>query len=280
MQWWTLEQALAWGMWRDQARAERCGEGRLGAIEPRELAKVPALSDAAWQQIVADLLVRGEVDFVPIAADRPDCGYEERGYVHEESGCYVFLRGWRQRPDAPLCLLEALYWVPPREEPILDYMTAKFELEQALREGRVHAVGEGLPGQSIDLPAKAWLFVEIGLTSSNGQIGVYRPHNHDAGDQSGISRPRVPVDEIKALWPDENSKPSTQSGQYQRKRGRPATPTETMTTMAASLLERGVPREQILAVLRGAIATERCVGSDHALKVARSILAAASVGNS
>ena len=97
-------------------------------------------------------------------ASGPGCGFEERGYEHEESGCYVFLRGWRERPDAPLCILEALHWVPPREEPILDYLTAKSELEQALREGAYTLPAKAQRASPIDLPPKSWLYAELVLT--------------------------------------------------------------------------------------------------------------------
>ena len=80
MKWWTLEQALCWGMWRDEARAELCGDGRRGALEPRQLKEVPNLEDAERQQIVADLLVRGEVSFTPVPESGPGAGFEERGY--------------------------------------------------------------------------------------------------------------------------------------------------------------------------------------------------------
>src|SRR3954452_12981211 len=127
VRWWTPEQTLTWGMWRDEARAESCGDGRRGAIEPRELGEVPVLSEAERQRVIADLLDRGEASFTPMPDSWLACGFEERGYEHEESGCYVFLLGWRERADAPLCVLEALHWVAPREEPTLDYLAAKSE---------------------------------------------------------------------------------------------------------------------------------------------------------
>ena len=190
--------------------AGACGATRLApkAVETDGAApssraswpRCPILSDAERQQIVADLLDarRGRPSHRCRRAGRA-AGFEERGYEHEESGCYVFLRGWRERADAPLCILEALHWVPPREEPILDYLTAKSELERALREGRVHAIGEGLPGQPIELPPKTWLFTEIGLTSYSRQIDAYSLQNYDAGGQSRISRLRFPVDENKGF---------------------------------------------------------------------------------
>ena len=277
MRWWTPEQALCWGMWRDEARAETCGEGRRGAIEARQLAEVPILSDAERQRIVGELLERGEISFTPMPASGPDCGFEERGLEHEESGCYVSLRGWRERAGAPLCILEALHWVSPREEPILEYLAAKGELEQALREGRVHATGEGPTGEPIDLPPKSWLYAELVLTNDfSGMLNQRSP----AG--SKIGRLRFPVDDVKAVWPDEGEldpSPSQRPG-YQRKRGRPPTPIETHVTLARAMLQRGQQRKEVLAVLRDAIARERGIGSDPALKEAKRILAEASVQNS
>ena len=193
MKWWTLEQALAWGMWRDEARAELCGDGRRGALEPRQLREVPLLADAEWHEIVADLLVHGEVSFTPVPESGPGAGVEERGFEHWESGCYVFLRGWRERPDAPLCIHEALHWVPPREEPILDYLTAKSELEQALREGRVHATGEGAKGEPVDLTPRSWFYAELLLAAECSEIV-----NNRTADQSRVRRLRFPVEEVKA----------------------------------------------------------------------------------
>lgn len=212
-----------------------------------------------------------------LTADGSDRILEERGYEHEDSGCYVFLRGSRPRPDALLCITEALYWVPPREEPMLEYHTAKMELELALREDRVHATGQDGTGQPIDIPAKSWLFAQISLTADGGHMAA-----DGTGDQFGISRLRFPANELKALWADTSSEPgklSAKSG-YQRKRGRPAMPTETMTTMAATMLGIGFSRKQVLEVLRRTVALERDITKDRALRVARTILAKTSVGNS
>ena len=187
-------------MARRGSRRDAAGTDGAARIEARQLAEVPILSDAEWQQIVADLLERGEVSFTPMPASGPDCGFEERGLEHEESGCYVSLRGWRERADAPLCIHEALHWVSPREEPILDDLAAKGELEQALREGRVHATGEGPTGEPIDLPPKSWLYAELVLTNDfSGML------NQRAPAKSRIGRLRFPVDDVKAVWPERAS---------------------------------------------------------------------------
>ena len=277
MKWWTLEQALAWGMWRDEDRAETCGEGRRGALEPRQLAEVPILSDAERQQIVGALLERGEVVFTAMSDDGSSCGFEQRGCEHEESGCYVFLSGWRERTDAPLCILEALHWVPPREDPILDYLAAISELEQALREEGVHATGEDPRCEPIDLPPRSWLYAELVLTNEfSGK------RNRHAAGNSGTGRLRFPVDEIKALWPggSELHPSPSEDTRYPRKRGRPRTSTEMLEATAAKMLELGNSNGETLANLTDVIAQTRSVTAGRARRVAKEILATVSGGNS
>lgn len=277
MKWWTAEQAFAWGMWRDEARAELCGDGRRGALEPRQLSEVPILADAERQQLLADLLVHGEVSFTPMPESGPAGGFEERGYKHRESGCYVSLRGWRERPDAPLCIHEALHWIPPREEPILDYCAAKSELEQALRDGEVHATGEDSKGEPVDLTPKSWLYAELVLAAECSEM-----INRRTASQPRVRRLRFLVEEIKALWPDGGFGPGASypdPSRYQRKRGRPRTPTETHEAMTRTMLERGQSQKDILAILCDVILKERNVSRPAALKAAKAILANASIRN-
>ena len=48
---WSVEQGLAWIMWRDGARVSETGDGRLGTILPRDTAQAPVLGETGTDEI-------------------------------------------------------------------------------------------------------------------------------------------------------------------------------------------------------------------------------------
>ena len=59
---WSVEQGLAWIMWRDDARVSETGDGRLGTILPRDTAQATVLGETGTDEIERRLLETGSVD--------------------------------------------------------------------------------------------------------------------------------------------------------------------------------------------------------------------------
>ncbi len=198
MTYWTLEQALTWAMWRDGGRASQAADGHIAPALPKRAEELPS-EDA--DALVRWLLENGEVEFVPMAHDDPHRGRERRWGTEARTGHMVCIEGWRERPGAPLCTDGVLHWLHKREEPILGLKEAKNELLTAMRDGRVHAMGEATPGQPVQVSAIDWLYADLRL-SEDRRVGGYKGIEgyHGAGS-SGATRLRLPLDEIKALWP-------------------------------------------------------------------------------
>jgi hypothetical protein len=198
--WWTLEQTLAWIMWRDYARVGEAGDGRPDVLMARQLADFPTLTEQEEDEIIAVLLERGMVlHHWPDTSEAPYPGREKRAVLHQASGCQVALEGWRQRVGEPLCTDGRLSWQAPVEQPVLHLRPAMAELLSALRDGKVAAKGEIAPGRAVDITEDQWMYADLGLSLDANKGG------HILSDTlpvsvHGVHRLRLERAAIKKLW--------------------------------------------------------------------------------
>ena len=198
MSWWSLAQALAWIMWRDEDRANAASDGDVAPLLARKTRDLP---DDDPDALVRWLLENGEVEFVPVTRGNPHRGWERRWGTEERTGHMVYVEGWRERQGGPLCTYGELNWRPKREEPAIGLKDAKEELLSALRDGRVRAAGEANAGRPVEIPAIEWLYNDLRL-SEDGRLGGHTGvEGYRGASASSRTRLRFPTVEIKALWP-------------------------------------------------------------------------------
>ena len=192
---WSVEQGLAWIMWRDDARVSETGDGRLGTILPRDTAQAPVLGETGTDEIERRLLETGSVDQQwPDSAMGPYPRRERLVTLHEESGCIAQIVVRRNHMGGPACLVERLCWRPTQQVPHVPIKEALEQLHTHLKAGEITAFVE-IDGDAHPVHAEQWLYRAIGF-SSDRNVGANVTIN-------GKKANRVRLDQtaMKKLWP-------------------------------------------------------------------------------
>ena len=190
-----MEQALAWIMWRDDARVSETGDGRVSTIVPRDTGKIPELGEIDIDEIVSRLLEIGLIEKQwPDTAMEPYPGRERLVALHERSGCVAVIDVRRKRMGGLPCLLSDLRWWPPMEVPHLSLKQAIEALHCQLVEGKITTIAE-IDGDPHPVRPEQWEYRAIAL-SSDENIGTALVINGKRAIRLRLDR-----NAILKLWP-------------------------------------------------------------------------------